>query len=164
VQQAAGDAPEHRGAEAAPPVRPDDDQVGVDLARRLRDQLGDVMRPVDHLEVGRQAELAQLGDLALDLLHEVGLVAQHRCTAEAAGEQLVRMHGDDLRVMLPGDIHHGHERAVCELRSVGRPDDGLEHDMSFPGVRDHDPAAPPAAHQARYRATPPGTTDYIGEG
>src|SRR5581483_6811697 len=84
VQEAAGDAAQHRRAEAAPAVRADDDQVGLELACGVRDQIGNVTRAGDDLQLGGDAELVQLLDLSLDLRDQVELVAQHRGAAEAA--------------------------------------------------------------------------------
>ena len=88
-----------------------------------------------------EAVRAETGDLRLDLLLHVGLVRKHRVGAAAGDEHLLAMNDHELAVR-SRELLRKRQRPVGRSRSIGGPNDRLEHDSSFHAESRRTTAAP----------------------
>ena len=105
-------------------MRADDDQVSVDLACDVRDQVGRCMhRAGDRGARSVETSLGEPSRLLPDLLDDRRLVSVDRISSRASDEALVDVDDGHARREGLGKLLHERERVVGELRAVRRPDD-----------------------------------------
>ena len=122
------DTAEQQARDRRVTARADDDDVGVELACDVGDHVRRARRgAADELERRVEALRAGLVDLAADLGHELLLVGEDGIPARTAGEDLLAVDDDERGIVPCCERLRVRQRAVGGFRSVGRPDDRVEH-------------------------------------
>ena len=129
MQQAVRHAPQQEPGYCGVATRPDDDDVGADLSRCVRNHLGCVRcGAADQLEARVDTFFLHLLDLSLDLRLDLVLVGLDGMTAGSPDEQLLAVNDDDSTITPGGQIPRVWQGTIRRLRPIGRPNDCPEHD------------------------------------